>query len=91
MTKLKNWAALIGLMFVVISSGSASAETKELTIVVPNPSALNNFPLHVAVGEGYFEEEGIKVNIEAVNGSASVLQLLASGQADIGQQALLHC
>lgn len=85
MTRLNNWVTAFGLTLAVINTSPAYAETQELTLVVPNPSALNNFPLHVAVGEGYFEDEGLKVNVEAVNGSASVLQLLASGQADIGQ------
>ncbi|PWL16447.1 ABC transporter substrate-binding protein [Falsochrobactrum shanghaiense] len=85
MTGLKSWVAAIGFALAAFNAGAAVAETRELTLVVPNPSALNNFPLHVAVGEGYFSDEGLKVNIQAVNGSASVLQLLASGQADIGQ------
>lgn len=85
MTRPKKWVTAIWLSLAVLYSGSALAETRELTLVVPNPSALNNFTLHVANGEGYFADEGLKVNIEAVNGSASVLQLLASGQADLGQ------
>jgi NitT/TauT family transport system substrate-binding protein len=54
-------------------------------VVLPNPSALNVFPLYNAIGEGYMEEEGLEVRVEAVNGSASVLQALASGQGQIGQ------
>ena len=65
-------------------AGAAYAQDKNITIVVPNPSAINNFPLHVAIGEGYFEEAGLNVTVEAVNGSASVLQSMAAGQAQIG-------
>ena len=54
---------------------SAYAQDAKVTIVVPNPSAINNFPLHVAIGEGYFKEQGLDVTVEAVNGSASVLQI----------------
>ncbi len=53
-------------------------------MVIPNPSAINVFPLWVAIGEGYFEEEGLTVNVEAVDGSAPVLQAMAAGQAEIG-------
>ncbi len=76
---------LAGLAALALSGSAALAqEPTSITIVVPNPSALNNFPLHNAIGEGYFEEEGLTVRVEAVNGSASVLQALASGQAQIG-------
>lgn len=83
MTGIKRMGAALLLAMSVFAP--ASAEVKELTIVVPNPSAINVYPLHVAVGEGYFEQEGLSVKVEAVNGSASVLQLLASGQGHIGQ------
>ncbi len=80
-----KFTLMAALMASATWTGAASAQTTELTIVLPNPSAINNFPLHVAEGEGYLAEEGLSVNVEAVNGSASVLQLMASGQADIGQ------
>lgn len=57
---------------------------EEITVVIPNPSAINVFPLWVAIGEGYFEDEGLTVNVEAVDGSAPTLQALAAGQAEIG-------
>lgn len=66
------------------ATGSAYAQETKITIVVPNPSAINNFPLHVAIGEGYFKEQGLDVTVEAVNGSASVLQSMAADQAQIG-------
>src|SRR5918996_1041409 len=62
--------------------GAQAAE--EITVVIPNPSAINVFPLWVAIGEGYFEEEGLTVEVEAVDGSAPVLQTMAAGQAEIG-------
>jgi NitT/TauT family transport system substrate-binding protein len=51
---------------------------------MPNPSAINVFPMWVAIGEGYFENEGLTVDVEAVDGSAPVLQAMAAGQVDIG-------
>ena len=62
--------------------GAQAAE--EITVVIPNPSAINVFPMWVAIGEGYFEEEGLTINVEAVDGSAPVLQAMAAGQAEIG-------
>lgn len=69
----------------LIQQPSAHAQDmKDITVVVPNPSALNNFPLFVAMGEGYLKDEGLNVTVEVVNGSASVLQTMAAGQAQIG-------
>lgn len=55
-----------------------------ITFAVPNPSALTWLPYWVAVGEGYFEEEGLKPTLEAIDGSSAVLQAMSAGQAQIG-------
>lgn len=60
------------------------ADTENLTVLLPNPSALNVFNLCAAIGEGYLEAEGIDVTVEAVDGSGAVLQAMVAGQADIG-------
>lgn len=83
---LRTVACLIaGVAFVLVGNGPAHAQgAKEITVILPNPSAINVFPLHVAIGEGYFEKEGLKVNVEAVDGSSQVLQAMSAGQAQIG-------
>lgn len=58
---------------------------REITFVQPSPSAINSFPVFVAIGEGYFEEEGLNVTVEAINGSGAVLQALSAGQAHFGR------
>ncbi len=55
-----------------------------VTFAVPNPSALTWLPYWVAVGEGYFADEGLDLRLEAVDGSSSVLQAMSAGQAHIG-------
>jgi NitT/TauT family transport system substrate-binding protein len=55
-----------------------------VTFAVPNPSALTWLPYWVAVGEGYFAEEGLNLRLEAVDGSSAVLQAMSAGQAQIG-------
>lgn len=75
----------VGLVLAISGVSGAWAQTTDLTVVFPNPSAINNYPLHIAIHEGYFADEGLNVKVETVNGSASVLQLLVSGQAQIGQ------
>ncbi|MGQ7793226.1 ABC transporter substrate-binding protein [Faunimonas sp. B44] len=75
-------AAALALAPIVMSP--ASAQTKDITVVLPNPSALNVWPMHVAIGEGYMEEEGLNLTVQAVDGSSQVLQAMAAGQAQIG-------
>jgi len=60
-------------------------EMRDITFVQPSPSAINSFPVFVAIGEGYFEEEGLNVTVEAINGSSAVLQALSAGQAHFGR------
>jgi NitT/TauT family transport system substrate-binding protein len=56
-----------------------------VTFVQPSPSAINSFPVFVAIGEGFFAEEGLEVRVESINGSGAVLQALSSGQAQFGR------
>ena len=58
---------------------------RDITFVQPSPSAINSFPVFTAIGEGYFEEEGLNVTVEAINGSGAVLQALSAGQAHFGR------
>lgn len=69
-----------------LMGGRAFAQAaRDITFVQPSPSAINSFPVFVAIGEGYFEEEGLNVTVEAINGSGAVLQALSAGQAHFGR------
>lgn len=72
-------------VFTLFSGASQAQEMRDITFVQPSPSAINSFPVFVAIGEGYFEEEGLKVTVEAINGSSAVLQALSAGQAHFGR------
>ncbi len=79
-------ALMAALPLTLLNSHNVSAQDlREITFVQPSPSAINSYPVFVAIGEGYFEEEGLKVNVEAINGSGAVLQALAAGQAHFGR------
>lgn len=60
-------------------------DLRQITFVQPSPSAINSFPVFVAIGEGYFADEGLEVRVEAINGSGAVLQALSAGQAEFGR------
>lgn len=69
----------------MLSTPAQAQDLKKITFVQPSPSAINSFPVFVAIGEGYFEEEGLEVTVEAINGSSAVLQALSAGQAHFGR------
>jgi len=72
---------LAGALTTLPHGDAAAQDLEDITVVLPNPSAINLFPLWVAIGEGYMEEEGLNVAVEAVDGSSQVLQALSAGQA----------
>ena len=74
--------AAVAAMFALPASGQ---DLEPITFAQPSPSAINSYPVFVAIGEGYFAEEGLEVTVEAVNGSASVLQAMSAGQAHFGR------
>lgn len=78
-------AALAGLVLAVGAGQATAQEMTKVTFVQPSPSAINSFNVFVAIGEGYFKEEGLDVTVEAINGSGAVLQALSSGQAQFGR------
>ena len=80
-TKLLATIPVIGLM----STTALAQDMRDITFVQPSPSAINSFPVFVAIGEGYFAEEGLDVTVEAINGSGAVLQALSAGQAQFGR------
>lgn len=61
-------------------------ETPELTRVTLNEVAHSIFyaPMYVAIEEGYFEEEGIELDLVTGFGADKVMTALLSGEADIG-------
>jgi NitT/TauT family transport system substrate-binding protein len=78
--------AAAGVAAVGFASLPASAqEMTKVAFVQPSPSAINSFPVFVAIGEGFFADEGLEVSVEAINGSGAVLQALSAGQADFGR------
>lgn len=66
------------------AAATGAAAQTAITVAVPNPSAITWAPLWAAVGEGYFEEEGLDITVQAVDGSSQVLQAMSAGQAEIG-------
>ena len=66
--------------------GNGTKNTEGLTKVTLNEVAHSIFyaPQYVAIGEGYFEEEGIDLVLVTGFGADKVMTALLSGEADIG-------
>lgn len=73
-----------GAAGLVLGAPAVLRAQQAVTLAVPNPSALTWLPYWVAVGEGYFAEEGLDIRLEAIDGSSAVLQAMSAGQAQIG-------
>jgi NitT/TauT family transport system substrate-binding protein len=74
-------AATLGLA----APGLLSAATRKLVLQCGSPSPNSGFiPLYVAQELGFFEQEGLDVDIRYTRGATVAMQLIAAGQADIG-------
>lgn len=65
------------------SSGEENKDMKDITVVLDWTPNTNHTGLYVARDNGYFEEEGLNVDI-ILPGEAGAEQLVATGQADFG-------
>ena len=66
------------------SVGQSGNDLREIDVVLDwYPNALHAF-LYVAIDKGYYEEEGLKVNIRFPSNANDAISLVAAGQAEIG-------
>jgi len=69
---------------VAATTTAAPVEMTDVTVLLPNPSAVIWFNLCSAIHQGYLAEEGIEATVEALDGSGAVLQAMAANQAEFG-------
>jgi NitT/TauT family transport system substrate-binding protein len=67
--------------------GGGSGGSGEVELLLSFPPSVIWSSLLVAESEGYFEEEGLKVNAEGTDGSGFVTQQVIAGNADYGWAA----
>ncbi|MGM0864053.1 MAG: ABC transporter substrate-binding protein [Bacillota bacterium] len=86
---MKNWMYIICSVFLLTacSGGGNTSEQKEglkkVTVVLDWTPNTNHTGLYVAKEKGYFEEQGLDVDI-ILPGEAGADQLVASGKAEFG-------
>lgn len=82
-------AILTAAVLLIAMTGCGNADSKEgsgSTEVVLNEVAHSIFyaPMYVAIQEGYFEEEGIKLTLVTGFGADKTMTAVLTGEADIG-------
>ncbi|MGH6916604.1 MAG: hypothetical protein ACREJ0_02765 [Geminicoccaceae bacterium] len=51
----RRTVAATGIALLALAAAPAAAQDlREITFVQPSPSAINSFPIYVAIGEGFF-------------------------------------
>ncbi|MBD5543560.1 MAG: ABC transporter substrate-binding protein [Lachnospiraceae bacterium] len=77
---------MLGLFFSLFLTGCSKSSTSDNKKVVLNEVAHSIFyaPMYVAIEEGYFEEEGIDLELVTGYGADKTMTAVLSGEADIG-------
>jgi NitT/TauT family transport system substrate-binding protein len=83
MAKFKLPIALV-LGVALMSDSGARAEDRDVKFVLDFISLGRHAPWYVALGKGYFKEEGLNVSILPSKGTADAIRAVVSGIADIG-------
>lgn len=81
--KIFSIVIVFTLMLCILSGCKKSSDLKEITL---NEVAHSIFyaPMYVAIENGYFEDEGLKINLVNGSGADNVMTALIAGEADIG-------
>jgi NitT/TauT family transport system substrate-binding protein len=77
--KLLRIAMVVSLLAL---AAPAASQTREVRLALPFPNGAAWPYLAVAEELGYFRDEGLKVNVTSLNGSAASFKAMATGQAD---------
>ena len=84
---MKKFVSLLLISILIVGVlCSCGSKKSDLTKVTLNEVAHSIFyaPMYVAIEDGYFEEEGIEINLVNGSGADNVMTALISGDADIG-------
>jgi NitT/TauT family transport system substrate-binding protein len=65
------------------AGGDEGGELEPITFLLTNERSIQYHPIHIAEKLGYFEEEGLDVQVEVVDGSSAAMQQLIAGNGDI--------
>lgn len=66
------------------SASGSDGKTTSITVATPFPGCSSLYPIYAAIDQGYFDEEGLDVKVEPLEGSGGVLAAVSSGKAQVG-------
>lgn len=81
MLKKMIWAAVAACLAMPVT---AQAQTTDVKFVLDFISLGRHAPWYVALGKGYFKDEGLNVTIMPSKGTADAIRAVVTGGADIG-------
>lgn len=86
--KLKAFVSVIMIMMftTIMLIGCGEAKDENITKVRLNEVTRSVFyaPMYIAISEGFFEENGIQIDLQTGQGADKVMQAVLSNSADIG-------
>ena len=65
------------------AADEGGGELEPITFLLTNERSIQYHPIHIAEKLGFFEEEGLDVQVEVVDGSSAAMQQLIAGNGDI--------
>ena len=84
LTQTMRWVALAVLSAALTLPLQAFAQKAAEKVTIAHIPEMNAAALYVALGKGYFADEGIEVDLKRVNSSVEAAAFLAQGQVDLG-------
>ncbi|WAJ26378.1 ABC transporter substrate-binding protein [Antarcticirhabdus aurantiaca] len=76
-------ALLLGAASILPGASAFAQEVKQLNVIMPLPRSANFYPLIAGEALGYFEEEGVSVNLLPSSTAIPFIAFVQNGQADI--------
>src|SRR3569832_1936401 len=87
LTAVRCFVLVVFAVLLLVSTQVSAAE--RLTIRLDFIPVGFHGAMHLAKEKGWFQREGLDVDIQDGTGSINTLQLVASGQVDVGQVQLV--
>src|SRR5947207_11889507 len=78
------YRGLIAIVAACLASATASAQEREVKFSLDFISLGRHAPWYVALGKGYYKQEGLNVTILPAKGTADAIRSVAAGLTELG-------